>query len=275
MITKDHELSISAQARLLNISRSTTYYTPRPPSAQDLTLMRQLDELHLKHPTMGSRMLCDQLTRMGYHVGRRHVSTLMKKMGMMAVSCQRQTSIKHPGHQIYPYLLRGMAINQANQVWALDTTYIPMAKGFVYLTAVIDWTSRKVLAAKVAITLEACHAVDVLEEAYQKYGCPSIVNVDQGSQFTSEAFVSRVTQAGARISMDGRGSWRDNVFIERLWKTLKYDHVYLHAYESVADARSKILTFLKWYNSDRPHSSLDRMTPDEKFFKTLPAVKAA
>ena len=237
--------------------------------------MRQLDELHLKHPTMGSRMLRDQLNRMGYHVGRRHVSTLMKKMGMMPVSCQRQTSIKHPGHQIYPYLLRGMAINQANQVWALDTTYIPMAKGFVYLTAVIDWTSRKVLAAKVAITLEACHAVDVLEEAYQKYGCPSIVNVDQGSQFTAEAFVSRVTQAGARISMDGRGSWRDNVFIERLWKTLKYDHVYLHAYESVADARSKILTFLKWYNSDRPHSSLDRMTPDEKFFKTLPALKAA
>ena len=224
---------------------------------------------------MGSRMLRDQLNRMGYHVGRRHVSTLMKKMGMMPVSCQRQTSIKHPGHQIYPYLLRGMAINQANQVWALDTTYIPMAKGFVYLTAVIDWTSRKVLAAKVAITLEACHAVDVLEEAYQKYGCPSIVNVDQGSQFTAEAFVSRVTQAGARISMDGRGSWRDNVFIERLWKTLKYDHVYLHAYESVADARSKILTFLKWYNSDRPHSSLDRMTPDEKFFKTLPALKAA
>jgi len=275
MITKDHELSISAQARLLNISRSTTYYTPRPPSAQDLTLMRQLDELHLKHPTMGSRMLRDQLNRMGYHVGRSHVSTLMKKMGMMAVSCQRQTSIKHPGHQIYPYLLRGMAINQANQVWALDTTYIPMAKGFVYLTAVIDWTSRKVLAAKVAITLEACHAEDVLEEAYQKYGCPSIVNVDQGSQFTAEAFVNRVTQAGARISMDGRGSWRDNVFIERLWKTLKYDHVYLHAYESVADARSKILSFLKWYNSDRPHSSLDKMTPDEKFFKTLPAVKAA
>jgi putative transposase len=275
MITKDHELSISAQARLLNISRSTTYYTPRPPSAQDLTLMRQLDELHLKHPTMGSRMLRDQLNRMGYHVGRRHVSTLMKKMRMMPVSYQRQTSIKHLGHQIYPYLLRGMAINQANQVWALDTTYIPMAKGFVYLTAVIDWTSRKVLAAKVAITLEACHAVDVLKEAYQKYGCPSIVNVDQGSQFTAEAFVSRVTQTGARISMDGRGSWRDNVFIERLWKTLKYDHVYLHAYESVADARSKILTFLKWYNSDRPHSSLDRMTPDEKFFKTLPELKAA
>ena len=167
-----------------------------------------------------------------------------------------------------------MAINQVNQVWALDTTYIPMAKGFVYLTAVIDWTSRKVLAANVAITLEACHTVNVREEAYQKYGYLSIVNVDQGSQFTAEAFIRGVTQAGTRISMDGRGSWRDNVFIERLWTTLKYDRVYLHVYESVADARSKILTFLKWYNSDRPHSSFDRMTSDEKFFKPLPALKA-
>lgn len=183
----------------------------------------------------------------------------MKKMGIAALSCQKNTSAKHPGHKIYPYLLRAMKIDRANQVWALDTTYIPMAKGFVYLTAVIDWASRKVLAAKVAITLEACHAVEVLEEAYQKHGYPQIVNVDQGSQFTADAFVSLVTQSGAQISMDGKGSWRDNVFIERLWKTLKYDHVYLHAYESVADAREKILNFLDWYNTQRPHSSLDRL----------------
>ena len=259
MITANHPLPISTQAKLLNISRSAVYYLPKPTSEKDLANMRRLDELHLQHPTMGARMLRDQLNRQGFRVGRRHVSTLMKKMGIAALSCQKNTSAKHPGHKIYPYLLRAMKIDRANQVWALDTTYIPMAKGFVYLTAVIDWASRKVLAAKVAITLEACHAVEVLEEAYQKHGYPQIVNVDQGSQFTADAFVSLVTQSGAQISMDGKGSWRDNVFIERLWKTLKYDHVYLHAYESVADAREKILNFLDWYNTQRPHSSLDRL----------------
>ena len=244
MITPDHELPISTQAKLLNISRGTVYYLPKPTSEKDLAIMRQIDELHLQHPTMGARMLRDQLNRQGFKVGRRHVSTLMKKMGIVPLSCQKNTSAKHPGHKIYPY-------------------------------AVIDWASRKVLAAKVAITLEACHAVEVLEEAYQKHGYPQVVNVDQGSQFTAEAFVSLVAQSGAQISMDGKGSWRDNVFIERLWKTLKYNHVYLHAYESVSDARTKILNFLDWYNTQRPHSSLDRMTPDEMYFKTLPPVLKA
>ena len=276
MIIPNHPLPISTQAKLLNISRGTVYYLLKPTSSKGLALMRQMDELHLKHPTMGSGMLRDQLNRMGFKVGRRHVSTPMKKMGIIPFSCQRNTSAKHHDHKIYPYLLRAMKIDQANQVWALDTTYIPMAKGFVYLTAVMDWASRKVLVAKVAITLEACHAVEVLEEAYQKHGYPQIVNVDQGSQFTAEAFVKLVTQSGAQISMDGRGSWRDNFFIERLWKTLKHDHVYLHAYESVADARAKILNFLDWYNTDKPHSSLDRMTPDEIYFKTLlPVLKSA
>ena len=278
MITPDHELPISTQAKLLNISCGTVYYLPRPTSSKDLAIMRQLDELHLKHPTMGARMLRDQLNRMGFEVGRRPVSTLMKKMGIVPLSCQKNTSAKHPSHKIYPYLLRAMKIDRANQVWALDTTYIPMAKGFVYLTAVIDWASRKVLAAKVAITLEACHAVEILGggQAYQKHGYPQIVNVDQGSQFTAEVFVSLVTQSGAQIRMDGKGSWRDKVLIERLWRTLKYDHVYLHAYESVSDARTKILHFLDWYNTQRPHSSLDKMTPDELYFKTLPpALKAA
>ena len=275
MIAPDHELLISTQAKLLNISRGTVYYLPKPTSEKDLALMRQIDELHLQHPTMGARMLRDQLNRQDFKVGRRHVSSLMKKVGIAALSCQKNTIAKHPGHKIHHYLLRTMKIDRANQVWALDTTYIPMAKGFVYLTAVIDWASRKVLAVKVAITLEACHAVEALEEAYQKHGYPQIVNVDQGSQFTADAFVSLVTQSEAQISMDGRGSWRDNVFIERLWKTLKYDHVYLHAYESVADARAKILHFLDWYNTQRPHSSLDGMTPDEMYFKTLPpALKA-
>jgi putative transposase len=276
MIAPDHVLPITTQAKLLNISRGAVYYLPKPTSEKDLVLMRHIDELHLQHPTMGARMLRDQLNRQGFKVSRRHVTTLMRKMGIAALSRQKNTSGKCPGHKIYPYLLRAMKIDRANQVWALDTTYIPMAKGFVYLTAVIDWASRKVLAAKVAITLEACHAVEVLEEAYKKYGRPQIVNVDQGSQFTAEDFVRLVLQSGAQISMDGKGSWRDNVFIERLWKTLKYDHVYLHAYESVSDAREKILSFLNWYNIERPHSSLDRMTPDEMYFKTLPpALKAA
>lgn len=275
MIAPDHELLISTQAKLLNISRGTVYYLPKPTSEKDLALMRQIDDLHLQHSTMGARMLRDQLNRQDFKVGGRHVSSLMKKVGIAALSCQKNTIAKHPEHKIHHYLLRTMKIDWANQVWALDTTYIPMAKGFVYLTAVIDWASRKVLVVKVAITLEACHAVKALEEAYQKHGYPQIVNVDQGSQFTADAFVSLVTQSEAQISMDGRGSWRDNVFIERLWKTLKYDHVYLHAYESVADARAKILHFLDWYNTQRPHSSLDVMTPDEMYFKTLPpALKA-
>ena len=206
MITPNHPLPISTQAKLLGISRGTVYYLPKPTSSKDLILMRQMDELHLKYPTMGARMLRDPLNRDGFAVGRRHVGTLMKKMGMTPLSCQKNTSARHPGHRIYPYLLRGMKIDRANQVWALDTTYIPMAKGFVYLTAVIDWASRKVLAAKVAITLEACHAVEVREEAYQQYGYPQIVNVDQGSQFTAEAFVNPVTPSGAHISMDGKGS---------------------------------------------------------------------
>ena len=204
MIAPDHALPITTQAKLLNISRGAVYYLPKPTSEKDLAIMRQIDGLHLQHPTMGARMLRDQLNRQGFKVGRRHVTTLMRKMGIAALFCQKNTSGKCPGHKIYPYLLRAMKIDRANQVWALDTTYIPMAKGFVYLTAVIDWASRKVLAAKVAITLEACHAVEVLEEAYKKYGRPQIVNVDQGSQFTAEDFVRLVLQSGAQISMDGK-----------------------------------------------------------------------
>jgi len=224
---------------------------------------------------MGARMLRDQLVRRGAPVGRRHVGTLMKRMGIEAVYRKPGTSKKHPGHKVYPYLLRGMIISRANQVWALDTTYIPMAKGFVYLTAVVDWASRKVLAAKVAITLEASHAVDVLQEAFTRHGTPEIVNTDQGSQFTAEEFVQTVKARGCKLSMDGRGAWRDNVFVERLWKSVKYEEVYLHAYDSVNEARISIKRYLDWYNCFRPHSRLKKKTPDEAYVSMLPIVKMA
>ena len=275
MIDGHHALSISRQAQLAGISRGSVYYLPRPVSPADLALMRRIDELHLEHPFMGARMLRDQLNREGFKVGRKHVGTLMKRMGIEALYRKPGTSKKHPGHEIHPYLLRGLNINRANQVWALDTTYIPMAKGFVYLTAVVDWASRRVLAAKVAITLEACHAVDVLQEAFSRYGRPEIVNTDQGSQFTAHEFVQAVREQGCNLSMDGRGAWRDNVFVERLWKSVKYERVYLHAYDSVTQARASIMQYMDWYNRSRPHSSLGRKTPDEAYAVMLPTVKLA
>jgi putative transposase len=196
-------------------------------------------------------------------------------MGMEALYRKPGTSKKHPGHEIYPYLLRGLTINRANQVWALDTTYIPMAKGFVYLTAVVDWASRKVLAAKVATTLETCHAVDVLQEAFTRYGTPEMVNTDKGSQFSAQEFVHAVKEQGCKFSMDGRGAWRDTVFVERLWKSVKYERVYIHAYDSVTEARQSIMQYLDWYNRARPHSSLDRQTPDEAYAVMLPTDKLA
>lgn len=224
---------------------------------------------------MGARMLRDQLNRAGYAIGRKHVGTLMRRMGIEALYRKPGTSKKKPGHKIYPYLLRGLKIDRANQVWALDTTYIPMAKGFVYLTAVVDWASRKVMASKIAITLEACHAVDVLQQAFNRHGIPEIINTDQGSQFTAEEFVQAVKDKGCKLSMDGRGAWRDNVFVERLWKSVKYERVYLHAYDSVSEARMSITQYLNWYNRSRPHSQLGRKTPDEAYAVMLPTVELA
>jgi len=275
MIDRCHRLPISRQAKLVGISRGSVYYRPKPLSTSDLALMRQIDELHLEHPFMGARMLRDQLNRKGFEVGRKHVKTLMRKMGIEALYSKPRTSKKHPSHAIYPYLLRGQVINRADQVWALDTTYIPMAKGSVYLTAVVDWASRKVLAAKIAITLEATHAVDVLQEAFNRHGKPEIVNTDQGSQFTANEFVQRVKDHGCKISMDGRGAWRDNIFVERLWKTVKYERVYLYAYDTVAEARSSIMQYLDWYNRSRPHSRLNKKTPDEAYGMMLPALTLA
>jgi putative transposase len=275
MIDRDHDLPITRQAEMLAISRGSVYYLPRPVSEADLALMRRIDELHLEHPFMGARMLRDQLNGDGIRVGRKHVGTLMQRMGIAALAPQPGTSKRAPGHKIYPYLLRKLAITRPNQVWALDTTYIPMARGFVYLTAVVDVYSRRVLAHKVAITLEACHAKEIIEQALAKYGTPEIVNTDQGSQFTAEEFTDVVLKARCKLSMDGRGAWRDNVFVERLWRSVKYERVYLKAYDSVSAARTDIAEYFAWYNAQRAHSSLERLTPDEAYFAGLPQLKKA
>jgi putative transposase len=266
MIDRHDQVSVTRQAQLLGISRGSVYYLPRPVSDADLALMRRLDELHLEHPFMGARMLRDQLARRGILVGRRHVGTLKRRMGITAFAPQPGTSKRAPGHKIYPYLLRKLAIGRPNQVWALGTTYIPMARGFVYLTAVVDVASRRVLAHRAAITLEAIHANEVIEQALAKYGVPEIVNTDQGSQFTAEEFTRVVLDAGCKLSMDGRGTWRDNVFVERLWRSVKYERVYLKAYDCVSAARVNIAEYLAWYNTQRPHSSIERLTPDEAYF---------
>ena len=274
MIDRTHTLSVSRQAALLDISRGAVYYLPRPISETDLARMRRIDELHLQHPFMGARMLRRTLALEGIHVGRRHIGTLMKRMGIEALAPQPGTSKAHPGHKIYPYLLRNLAVTRANQVWALDTTYIPMAKGFVYLTAVVDVASRRVLAHKVATTLEAYHAVEIMEQAYARYGLPDIVNTDQGSQFTAEEFTDVVLKRGVKLSMDGKGAWRDNVFVERLWRSVKYERVYLKAYDSVSAARSDLAQYVDWYNEERPHSSLNDQTPDQTYWQLLPTMKA-
>jgi putative transposase len=275
MIDRSHKLGIKRQAELLNISRGTVYYLPRPTSEADLALMRRIDELHLDYPFLGARGLRDQLVRQGVVVGRKHVRTLMHRMGITALAPQPGTSKRAPGHKIYPYLLRKMKIERSNQIWALDTTYIPMARGFVYLTAVVDVASRKVLAHKVAISLEACHAREVIEQAMARYGIPEIVNVDQGSQFTAIEFTDTVLSRGCQLSMDGRGAWRDNVFVERIWRTVKYERVYLKAYDSVSSAKTDIAEYFAWYNQSRPHTSLNKATPDEHYGAHLQALKLA
>jgi putative transposase len=275
MIDRTHVLPITQQAKALGISRGSVYYLPRPVPAADLAIMRRIDELHLEFPFAGSRMLRDLLNKEGIRTGRCHVTTLMRRMGVEAIYRKPNTSKPAPGHRIYPYLLRGMTIDRPNQVWAMDITYVPMARGFVYLAAVVDWFSRRVLAWRVSITMEAAFCVEALEEALARHGRPEIFNTDQGSQFTSLAFTDVLTKAGIAISMDGRGSWRDNVFVERLWRTVKYEEVYLRAYGSVSDARSSIGRYLTFYNGRRPHSSLDRQTPDQAYFTRLPQSAAA
>jgi len=275
MIDRNHELSITRQAELLELSRASVYYLPRPTSDADLALMRRIDALHLEHPFMGARMLRDSLRREGFAVGRKHVATLMARMGVEPLYRRPRTTRKHPGHQVYPYLLRGLAIERSNQVWAMDITYIPMARGFVYLAAVVDWASRRVLAHRVSISMDTEFCREALEEALARYGTPEIFNTDQGSQFTSAQFIDVLKKRGIRISMDGKGAWRDNVFVERLWRSVKYEEVYLHAYETVSAARAGLARYLDFYNTRRPHRSLDGKTPDEFYFASLPATRKA
>jgi len=275
MIDRNHDLPIIKQAKALGISRGSVYYLPRPVSAAALAVMRRMDELHLEFPFAGSRMLRDLLNKEGVEIGRCHVATLMKRMGIEALYRKPNTSKPASGHKIYPYLLRGMTIDRPNQVWAMDLTYVPMARGFVYLAVVIDWFSRRVLAWRLSITMEAAFCVEALEEALARHGRPEIFNTDQGSQFTSEAFTGVLTRNGIAISMDGKGAWRDNVFVERLWRSIKYEEVYLRAYDTVAEARASIGRYLSFYNTSRPHSSLDRQTPDRAYFTRLPQIAAA
>jgi putative transposase len=275
MIDRAHDLPVVRQAKALNISRGSVYYRPRPVSAEDLGLQRRIDELHLEYPFAGARMLRDMLLREGVSVGRRHVVTLMKRMGIEAIYRRPNTSKAAQGHKIYPYLLRGVKVCRTNQAWATDITYIPMARGFVYLVAIVDWFSRRVLSHRLSITMEADFCVEALEEALTKHGNPEIFNTDQGSQFSSEAFTGVLIKNGIAISMDGKGSWRDNVFVERLWRSVKYEEVYLRAYESVSDARTSIGRYLDFYNTKRPHSSLDRHTPNEVYFNLMPCGASA
>lgn len=275
MIDRSHDLPLARQAEALGISRGSVYYAPQPISAADLAVMRRMDELHLAFPFAGSRMLRDLLMAEGFRVGRLHVATLMKRMGLEAIYRKPNTSKPAPGHKIYPYLLRKLPVTRPNQVWAMDLTYIPMARGFVYLAAVVDWFSRRVLAWRLSMTMEAAFCIEALEEALVRYGRPEIFNTDQGSQFTSHDFTSVLSKNSIAISMDGKGAWRDNVFVERLWRSIKYEEVYLKAYDSVSEARASIGRYLTFYNGQRPHSSLDRRTPDQAYFTQLPLSAAA
>ena len=275
MIDRNHKLSLTQQAALLGISRGSVYYEPVPVSAEDLALMRRIDGLHLEFPFAGSRMLRGLLAAEGSKIGRRHIATLMRRMGIEAIYRRPNTSKPAPGHRIYPYLLRGLSIERPNQVWATDITYIPMARGFVYLAAVMDWFARRILAWRLSNTMEASFCIDAVEAALTQYGSPQIFNTDQGSQFTSAEFTSLLISNGIEISMDGKGAWRDNVFVERFWRTIKYEEVYLHAYDSVAEARQSIGRYLAFYNARRPHTALDQHTPDQAYFEPLPLRTAA
>jgi len=275
MIDRNSKLSIKRQCAILQLPRSTAYYEPAELSEADHGLMRRIDELHLQYPFAGSRMLRGLLKQAGHTVGRRHVRTLMRKMGIDALYRKPNTSRRHEKNPIYPYLLRDLPIVRSNQVWATDITYIPMRRGFAYLIAVLDWYSRRVLSWRLSNTLTTDFCLEAVEEAIERYGRPEIFNTDQGSQFTSAEFTSLLQANGIRISMDGKGCWRDNIFVERLWRTIKYEQVYLHAYSSMDDAKTHLKEYLEFYNSIRPHQSLDDRTPDAVYIEDAGAEKHA
>ncbi len=276
MIDRDTTaLSIMRQCELLGLSRSSLYYRPQPISEADLLLMRRMDEVHLTHPFLGARRLARLLQREGVDVGRRHVGTLMVRMGIEAIYRKKRTSLPATGHRIYPYLLRDVVIERPNQVWATDVTYLPLAKGFAYLVAILDLYSRKVLAFRVSNTLAPDFCIEALGEALRRYGAPEIFNTDQGSQFTDEDFTAVLAATGVRISMDGKGRWIDNVFVERLWRSVKYESIYLHAYETPREVRVALARYFEFYNAHRPHQSLGYRTPDEIYFRTQELKGAA
>lgn len=274
MVDRKEPLPVSRQCALLELPRSTFYHVPKPVSDEQLALMALIDRCHLKHPYYGSRRIRGWLEDHGHTVNRKRVQRLMHTMGLAALYPKRNLSLANQSHKVYPYLLRGLVIDRPNQVWATDITYIPMARGFVYLVAVIDWYSRRVLSWRVSNTLDASFCVDALNEAIERHGAPEIFNTDQGSQFTSEDFTNVLKHHDIRISMDGKGRWVDNVFIERLWRSVKYEEVYIKAYDSIVTARKSLGAYFAFYNAERRHQSLDRRTPDSVYYQDAAKLAA-
>jgi putative transposase len=270
------QVSVSRQCRLLKLSRSALYYKPVEMAPQDLLLMRLIDEQYLKTPCFGSRSMIRHLRRLGYRVNRKHIQGLMRLLGLEAIYPKPKTSRRNPEHKIYPYLLRNLTIDRPNQVWASDITYIPMARGFMYLVAVMDWYSRRVLSFKLSYTLDSDFCLEAVEEAIRQYGTPEIFNTDQGAQFTSRAFTGLLEQHQIRISMDGRGRVQDNIFIERLWWSTKHQYLYLHSFNNGTDLRTGLEWWFRFYNQERGHQTFDILTPDEVYRGlTAPVIQAA
>jgi putative transposase len=274
MVDRTDPLPVSHQCALLDLPRSTFYHVPQPVTEEELELMALIDRCHLEHPYYGSRRIRDWLEDEGRWVNRKRVQRLMHTMGLAALYPKRNLSLANQAHKVYPYLLRNLVIDRPNQVWATDVTYIPMARGFVYLVAIMDWYSRRVLAWRVSNTLDTSFCIEALNEAIETYGAPAIFNTDQGSQFTSEDFTGVLKQHDIRISMDGKGRWVDNVFVERLWRSVKYEEVYLRAYDSIGDARASLGRYFAFYNTKRRHQSLDRQTPDRVYYQDAARMAA-
>jgi putative transposase len=274
MVDRTDPLPVSHQCALLDLPRSTFYHVPQPVTEEELELMALIDRCHLEHPYYGSRRIRDWLEDEGRWVNRKRVQRLMRTMGLAALYPKRNLSLANQAHKVYPYLLRNLVIDHPNQVWATDVTYIPMARGFVYLVAIMDWYSRRVLAWRVSNTLDTSFCIEALNEAIETYGAPAIFNTDQGSQFTSEDFTGVLKQHDIRISMDGKGRWVDNVFVERLWRSVKYEEVYLRAYDSIGDARASLGRYFAFYNTKRRHQSLDRQTPDSVYYQDAARMAA-
>jgi len=274
-IQSAHELTKVRRCELLGLARSTAYYRPGPVSESDLRLMRLIDEIHLEYPFYGSRRIRDELDTRGHRVNRKRVQRLMREMGIRALYPRRRTSVPGKGHKIYPYLLKGMRIDRANQVWASDICYIPMARGFMYLVAIMDWHTRKVLSWRISNTMDSDFCVEALQEALSRYGTPEVFNTDQGAQFTADAFTRVLKDRDVTISMDGKGRWIDNVFVERLWRSVKYEDVYLRAYETPAALRAGLENYFRFYNGRRRHTALNRRTPDAVYFEQTALTTAA